>query len=148
MPVSNNQRPRKKKPLPFSFVFDYLYPKGYTVKPMFGCQAIYIDNKIVMFLRQRASHPEINGVWIATERQHHESLKKLFPSMCSITVLGADPTNWQMIPETAEDFESSVILLCKLVKQGDKRIGKTPKKRGTKVRSAGKKHTTGEFVHK
>ena len=122
---------KKKSPssLPFTFVFDYLYPKEPVVKPMFGCYALYIGKKIYLILRKRNIHKNINGVWIATRREHHESLKKLFPSMCSIDVLGKEPTNWQVIPETSAEFESSVILACELVKKGDPRIGVVPKKR-------------------
>ncbi len=121
--------PAKQKPaLPFSFIFDYLYPLEYTTKPMFGCRSVYINDKIVLILRERSKSPELNGIWIATERKHHESLRELFPSMKSILALGRHPTNWQMIHEAEDDFEASAILLCKLIKQGDVRIGKIPKK--------------------
>ena len=65
---------KKKAVLPFSFIFDYLFPLEYTVKPMFGCRAVYIEDKIVFILRQRPKSTELNGIWIATERKHHESL--------------------------------------------------------------------------
>ncbi len=115
--------------VPFTFVFDYLYPKEPTIKPMFGCYALYLGKKIIFILRKRNAHKNINGVWIATSREHHKSLQKLFPSMRSIDVLGREPTNWQVIPETSTDFESSVITACELVKKGDPRIGVIPKKK-------------------
>lgn len=126
---------KKRSPLPFSFVFDYLYPKEPVVKPMFGCHALYLDRKICLILRKRSTHPAINGVWIATSREHHESLRTLLPSMRSIDILGKAPTNWQVIPETSPDFESSVIAACELVKRGDGRIGTVPKRRARSRRS-------------
>ena len=52
--------------------------------------------------------------------------------MTSIVVFGEDPTNWQMIHESAEDFEESAVLLCKLIKQNDVRIGKIGRKKRVK----------------
>ena len=120
-------RTHKSKKVPFSFVLDHLYPLDPLIKPMFGCYGIYIGKKMVLILRQRKSHPSINGVWIATKKEHHESLKKLFPSMKSIHVLGKGVTNWQVISEKVEDFESSVLLACEMIVKGDKRIGTVPK---------------------
>ena len=96
---------------------------------MFGCHAVYIGRKIVLVLRQRASHPSTNGVWIATRKEHHASLKSLFPSMRSIDFLGKGVTNWQVIPEEAGDFESSVLAACELILRSDARIGTVPKTR-------------------
>ena len=112
--------------VPFGFVFEYLYPKEPRVKPMFGCHALYLGKRLVLILRKRDAHPEANGVWIATSRKHHESLRKIFPSMRSIPMLGKDPTNWQILPERSEDFESSVITACELIVKGDPRIGTIP----------------------
>jgi hypothetical protein len=120
-----------KKPIPFDFVLEYLEPLPYTVKPFFGCHGVYVGNKIVLILRERADHTEVNGVWIATNREHHESLKKIFPSMQPVSILnnGAGETAWQMIPVSANDFESSVLELCQLIRRKDERIGRVPKKR-------------------
>ena len=120
---------RGKRPMPFPFVFECLYPKEYSVKPMFGCYAIYVGGKICLILRKRKDHPGINGVWLATSIEHHVSLIKEFPSMRSIDVLGKAPTNWQVLPEASEDFEQSVTRACELVVRGDARIGKIPKAR-------------------
>ena len=123
-----------KKTIPFDFVFEYLEPLPYTVKPFFGCFAIYIGDKIMLILRDKKDHPEVNGVWIATSFESHESLKQSFPSMCSVSIFndGARETAWQMIPVSAPDFESSVLELCTLVRRGDKRIGRVPKKKQPK----------------
>uniref|UniRef100_UPI0025D0C8D9 hypothetical protein n=1 Tax=uncultured Mucilaginibacter sp. TaxID=797541 RepID=UPI0025D0C8D9 len=120
-----------KKIIPFNFVFEYLEPLPYVVKPFFGCHGVYVGNKIVLILRERADHTDVNGVWIATTHEHHASLKKIFPSMRAVSVLndGAGETAWQMIPADANDFESSVLELCQLIRRKDERIGRVPKKR-------------------
>jgi len=96
---------------------------------MFGCHAVYVGGKIVLVLRHRDAHPATNGVWIATRKEHHGSLSPLFPSMRSIEFLGRGVTNWQVIPEEADDFESSVLTACDLILRGDRRIGTIPKPR-------------------
>lgn len=115
--------------IPFFFVLDYLMPLEPRVRPMFGCHAIYVGEKIVFILRDRKTHREVNGVWIATGREHHKSLKKEFPSLCSVSVLnnGQGETGWQMLHAEADDFETDVVRACELVLHGDPRIGKIPK---------------------
>ena len=120
-----------KKTIPFDFVFEYLEPLPYTVKPFFGCYGVYIGNKIMLILRERADHTEVNGVWIATTHEYHSSLKKLLPSLQAVSILNDSKgeTAWQMIPADANDFESSVLEICQLIRRKDERIGKVPKKK-------------------
>ena len=115
-----------KKTIPFSFVLDILHSREPVVKPMFGCYAVYLGPRIVFILRHKADHTEANGVWFATSREHHPALKKEFPSLGPVTILGSGETNWQMIYEHADDFESSVVRACELVVRGDSRIGHIP----------------------
>ena len=137
--VSEKSMIIKKKP-PFSFIIDYLAHKEPVVKPMFGCHAIYIGRKIVLMLRKSPAHPTMNGIWIATGKEHHQRLKKLLPSMKSIDVLGKGETNWQMIPERAKDFESSALMLCELILKGDPSVGKIPKVRASRKRKKTPSH--------
>ena len=120
---------------PFPFVLEALLPLNPSVRPMFGCQAVYVGNKIMLVLRNRESHPEANGVWIATSKEYHDSLKKELPSLCSVYILseGKAETNWQMIPLEAGDFESSVIRACEMILDNDERIGRIPKPRKRKA---------------
>lgn len=120
--------------IPFPFILDRLFSLDPVVKPMFGCHAIYIREKIVCTVRDKEDHPEANGVWIATSREDHASLKKELPSMQSIYILsnGKNETGWQMIPADADDFESAADHICDLILKGDPRIGKVPKARKKK----------------
>jgi hypothetical protein len=134
-----------KKPgsIPFQFILDELDSLQPRTNPMFGCYGVYVGEKIMLALRSRDSHPEDNGVWIATKPEHHESLKKILPSMRSIYVLGGgsgSQTNWQIIPEEADDFEESVMKICTLIKKRDERIGNIPKgKKKTSANAPAKK---------
>src|ERR1051326_1118750 len=133
-------RPGGQRSIPFSFVLDYLHSREPVVRQMFGCHSIYVGGKIVLILREKETHPDDNGVWIATTREHHESLRHDFPSMRSINLLGKEVTGWQNLPSTSPDFESSVIKACELVVRGDPRIGKIPPPKKTRRRKTKKKN--------
>src|SRR5262245_56391371 len=122
------------KKVPFEFVLESLLPVSPKVRPMFGAFAVYIGEKIVLVLRNKDVHQEANGVWIATKKEYHSSLRKNFPSMRSIYLLsdGKAETEWQMLPLDADDFESSAIKACELILRGDERIGRIPKPRKKK----------------
>jgi hypothetical protein len=127
---------KKASDIPFDFVLDKLFSLEPRVRPMFGCHAIYVGEKLMITLRNKAAHEEDNGIWISTKAEHHEGLKKIFPSMRSIQVLGNGATNWQIIPAEADDFEESAIKLCDLILRGDLRIGNIPKQKKAKAKSA------------
>lgn len=123
---------KSNKPIPFDFVLDQLYAVDPVVKPMFGCYAIYVHNKIVLMLRHKESFNDDNGVWVAFSNEHYDALRKDFPSMRSIKLLGAKEGGWQNLPFDAIDFEEAVLKACKLIVKGDRRIGKEPKPRKKK----------------
>ncbi|MEW6057289.1 MAG: hypothetical protein AB1540_11825 [Bdellovibrionota bacterium] len=136
-----NSRARIRKPPPFAFVLEALEELALETRPMFGCVAAYLGEKILIVLREKEDHTQDNGVWIATSREHHESLKKQLPSMRSISFLGTAPTHWQVVPSDSEDFEKSVAVLCELLLKGDERIGKVPQRKKQKTYKAVKKKT-------
>jgi len=123
----------KKKAVAFDFVLEELYTLEPTVKPMFGCHAVYVKEKIVLILRRKEHYPEDNGVWLATSREHHGSLKKDLPGMRTIAVFGGAESGWQNLPANSEHFEEEVMKACNLILRGDPRIGKTPKRRVKKL---------------
>lgn len=127
------------KRVPFDFVLDELASLNPTTRPMFGCTAVYVGEKIVLVLRQKDAPSEDNGVWLATTHEHHEALRKDFPNMRSITVFGdGGPSGWQVLHEDDEDFEEAALRACALVREGDARIGKVPKSKSAKKTVAGK----------
>jgi hypothetical protein len=121
------------KKVPFAFVLDAVAEADAYTRPFFGCTAVYVGDAIVFVLRDKPAAPADNGVWIATTRPHHASLRRELPSMRSITVFGDGETGWQLIPAEDDAFEEQVIHACELVVAGDARIGKIPKKRARKA---------------
>src|SRR4030095_15983185 len=116
---------RNQKPVPHPFVLDALESAPFETGPMFGSLAVYVGDKIVMALRARQSDPD-NGVWVATTKEHHRSLRREFPNMRSLSMLGGAVTGWQVLPADADDFEEAALHACELIVQGDPRIGKVP----------------------
>jgi hypothetical protein len=126
--------PKKQRALPHTFVLDALAPLDPYTRPMFGCTAVYVEDKIVLILRDKPAPAADNGVWVATTVEHHESLRGELPSLRSISVLGDGVTGWQILPAELPDFEDEALRAVELVLAGDPRIGKVPKaKRPKKV---------------
>ncbi|MGC2510505.1 MAG: hypothetical protein WA430_08045, partial [Acidobacteriaceae bacterium] len=110
---------KRRKPVPHEFVLDAIASLSPRTRPMFGCVAIYVQDKIVLILRDKLGKTEDNGVWLATTIEHHPSLQRDFPSMRSIKVLGKKVTGWQVLPSDAQDFEEAALHACDLVLAGD-----------------------------
>jgi hypothetical protein len=120
----------KRKTVPHEFVLEAIASLSPETRPMFGCLAVYVRDKIVCVLRdKRDQTAEDDGMWLATTVEHHASLRRDFPNMRSIRVLGKEVTGWQVLPASAGDFEESALLACEFIGAGDPRIGKVPASR-------------------
>jgi hypothetical protein len=126
LPLDDTLLVKRRKPVPHAFVVDALAPLSPRTHPMFGCLAVYVQEKIVLILRDKRDQTADNGVWLATTEEHHQSLRREFPNMRSIKVLRKKVTGWQVLPADAEDFEEAAQRACELVLAGDPRIGKVP----------------------
>ena len=120
---------KSRKTVPYEFVLDALAQIQIETRPMFGCLAVYVGNKIVLMLREKQKQREDNGLWLATTEEHHKSLRREFPSMRSIQLFGKEVTGWQVLPADAADFEEAAIRACDLIIARDPRIGKVPESR-------------------
>ena len=133
---------KARKAAPHEFVLEAIAALSPRTNPMFGCLAVYVKEKIVLILRDKRGESADNGVWLATTEEHHESLRRDFPHMRSIRVLGKKITGWQVLPVDAPDFEEAAIRACELIVAGDPRIGKVPgarrASRSTVVKKAAK----------
>lgn len=131
---------KQRKAVPHEFVLDAIAPLSPTTRSMFGCLAVYVQDKIVLILRDKRDGTADNGVWLATTEEHHQSLRREFPNMRSIQVFGKKVTAWQLLPEDAKDFEEAALRACELVLAGDPRIGKVPARRASrsKAKKAGR----------
>jgi hypothetical protein len=121
-----NGFPVRRKTVPHQFVLDAIAFLAPETRPMFGCLAIYVQDKIVLILRDKRDPAADNGVWLATTEEHHQSLRREFPNMRSIQVFGKPVTGWQVLPADAPDFEEAALHACELVLARDPRIGKIP----------------------
>src|SRR5246127_1673428 len=96
--------PQQRKLIPHAFVLDAISTVSPYTRPMFGCLAIYVRDKIVLILRDKPKSTADNGVWLATTQEHHQSLRREFPNMGSIQMLGKPETGWQVLPVDAPVF--------------------------------------------
>ena len=117
----------RSKPVPHAFVLDAITGLSPRTRPMFGCLAAYVGEKIVLILRDKHGDTTDNGVWLATSSEHHESLRREFPHLRSIQVLGKKVTGWQLLPADAPDFEEAALRACEMIVARDPRIGKVPR---------------------
>lgn len=111
------------------------------VKPMFGSHALYIDNRIMIILRQKEGETaNDNGIWVVVPLEHQPVLKKEFPALRPIAMFQektkkAFPT-WLNLPEKSANFESDVFRIIELLKKADPRIGKVPESKKPKAKKA------------
>ncbi len=114
----------QKRP-PFHFLLDYL-PARIVIRPAIGMYYIYWNKKIVLILRQVKKNAQHNGLWIATSKEHHESLKAAIPAITDFVFDKGEAfdTAWLQLKDDHDDFETAAIRICELICQRDKRIGK------------------------
>jgi hypothetical protein len=129
---------KPRRAAPHGFVLDAIASLSPWTRPMFGCLAVYVEDKIVLALRDKKEHAADNGIWLATTKEHHESLRHEFPNMRSIQVLRSAVTGWQVLPADSPDFEEAALRACELILARDPRIGKLPGKKSGARRTAGR----------
>jgi hypothetical protein len=85
--------------------------------------------KIMLILRKRDNDPEMNGIWVATSREHHQSLKEEIPEFGPFYIEGDERhSNWLFVNDNTENLEEAAIKLCEMISHGDTRIGKLTEK--------------------
>jgi hypothetical protein len=102
----------------------------FVLRSMFGAKAVYVRGRLVLAFC--AGDEPWNGVLIATERSHHESLRQEVGEFTAHPVLG----KWLYLSQDAVAFESSAQRLVRLVQSRDPRIGVLPKPRRKARRSS------------
>ena len=125
------QRSPKPKP-PHAFVLEALAPMDPEVRRMFSGFAVYIGDRIVCMLREHAKSPRDNGVWLVlseTTDPADPSLRREFPSIRSIGLLGNKIRHWLLIPSDGPDFETEALHACDLLLKSDRRLGRIPESR-------------------
>ncbi len=122
----------KKKSPPYPFILEALEPLEPALKRMFSCTAVYIGDLLVLMLRDSDKSPQDNGLWLVlseTIKPSVKALRKEFPSLRKIELLGDFISHWLLIPSDSPHFEEESLHACDLVLRHDSRIGRIPKSR-------------------
>lgn len=124
-----------KRQTPFQFVLDELLPVRPAVKQMFGFTYIYLDEKLLLSLRESVKQPQFNGVWLYTEAEHIESLRREFPQLPRRCFWRSrkSGSGWVILASTLEDFEECAFRACELILRGDRRVGRVTRKGGSRA---------------
>lgn len=114
---------------------------SYFSKRMFGGLAIYYLDLMCFCLMESPGDREYrgenfdydiwNGVMVCTDFVHHDSLIKDFPGFENHPVL----KKWLYLPQSHEDFESTIESVVESTLKGDERIGIVPSKKKRKNKS-------------
>lgn len=129
MPLSRSKI--KPKP-PFPFVLEALAPLRPEVRRMFSGFAVYVGDLIVCMLRDHAKSPQDNGLWLVLAEgvdPADKSLRRDFPSLRKIELLGGKIGHWLLIPADGNDFEAEAERACELLLRRDPRLGRVPQSR-------------------
>ncbi len=121
----------KQKP-PHAFVLEALAPLHPEVRRMFSGFAVYLDNRLVCMLRDHQKSPQDNGVWLVLAESTapaDRTLRREFPSIRSIDLLGDAIRHWLLIPSDGASFEAEALHACDLLLRRDPRLGRIPKSR-------------------
>lgn len=106
------------------WIFDALEREAtYVRKPMFGCDAAYVDGLLCLIAADRAR--PFDGILVATSREQHAALIEALPALRPHPVLG----KWLYVPQDDPAFEDVAEQLVALVLARDPRIGVEPKPR-------------------
>ncbi|MFT4112651.1 hypothetical protein [Silvibacterium sp.] len=123
-------KPGRKPPYPF--ILDALAPAHPEVKPMFSGFAVYLSDRIVCMLRDSKKSPQDNGMWLVLSEGTDPAdprLRRTFPSLRRIELLGGKIAHWLLIPSDSPGFETEALHACEWMLKQDPRIGRIPRSR-------------------
>ena len=118
-----------KRREPFPFVLAELEPLRPVVRRMFGCTYVYLDERLLMTLWDRAERPRFRGIWLYTQTEHIESLRREFPQLPRHRFWRSGRNAWIILAAKSEEFEEYALRACALILGGDRRIGRVTRKR-------------------
>ncbi|MFL9960272.1 hypothetical protein PQR02_03855 [Paraburkholderia sediminicola] len=95
----------------------------YVRKPMFGCDAAYVEGLLCLVAADREA--PWNGLLVCTSHERHAALIDDMPALRPHPVLG----KWLYVPQDDPAFETVAEKLTALVLARDDRVGVEPKPR-------------------
>ncbi len=99
---------------------------------MFSGFGVYLGDKIVLMLRDSPKSPRDNGVWLVLSDgvdPGDAKLRREFPSIRPIGIIGGKIGHWLLIPADGPNFEAEALHACDLLLRHDPRLGRVPKSR-------------------
>lgn len=93
---------------------------GFVRRKMFGCEAAYLDTKMVLVLA--AGQEPWNGALFPVERENHPAILSQFPELAPHPILG----KWLYISQTHPCFEEIASRLRDRVRRRDPLLGVVP----------------------
>ena len=118
----------KRKP-PHSFIVEALAPLNPEVRRLFSGFSVYVGNRLVLMLRDHTKSARDNGVWLILSEgtdPTDDGLRREFPSLRPIELLGDKIRHWLVIPTDSPDFEKESLHACDLLLRHDVRLGRIP----------------------
>lgn len=119
---------KSKRQVPFPFVLDELVSLRPTVKQMFGFTYVYLDETLLLTLRNSPKQPGSNGMWLFTTTEHVESLGQEFSELPRRQLWRSGKNAWVVLASRLENFEEYAFKACELILRGDRRIGRVTRK--------------------
>jgi hypothetical protein len=119
-----------KRQTPYQFILDELLPLRPAIRRMFGFTHVYLDEKLLLSLRESVKQPQYNGVWLYTQAEHIESLRREFPQLPRRCFWrsGKSGSGWVILASGLEDFEEYAFRACELILRGDQRVGRVTRR--------------------
>lgn len=111
---------------------EYLLPKEFIRKPMFGGFAYYCGHKMVLALfENNEPRSNWNGCLFPSEREFHPTILKKFGYLSNHPVL----PKWLYLPLDSENFENHVEEVLKEIRRRSPLFGVIPKAKKAKPKS-------------
>lgn len=116
------QRAIAKPAHPLAWLFEPLEDRPtYMRRKMFGCEAAYLNGRLMLVLASGAE--PWNGVLVATSREFHAALQAQWKPLKAHPVLG----KWLYLSQNNPAFDSIATAIVEHIRQGDARIGVEPR---------------------
>lgn len=90
-------------------------------KKMFGCQAAYLGDRLVLVLADKEE--PWNGILVPTDRDFHKLIQQDFPQLKPHPILG----KWLYLSQSESSFEEVATQVVTSILTNDPRIGVDPK---------------------
>ena len=95
----------------------------FSIKPMFGCQGIYINGMLVLVLADKEE--PWSGVLVCTSKIYHKKLMHSIKGLKPHNVL----SKWLYISKNSLKLEKIVEKLIKIIQTGNSSIGVEPSRK-------------------